>query len=63
MTIADCPGFHVSHCTMKSKRHGIINELFPGVPSDVNGVFRYKNGMLTFKKKKKPPNNFMSTYR
>jgi hypothetical protein len=35
-----------------SKRRGIINELFPGVPSDVNGVFRYKNEMLYFFKKK-----------
>jgi hypothetical protein len=42
----------LDECTMKSKRHGIINELFPGVPSDVNGFFRDKNGMLYFFKKK-----------
>jgi hypothetical protein len=42
----------LGECTMKSKRHEIINELFPGVPSDVNGVFRYKNGMLYFFLKK-----------
>jgi hypothetical protein len=29
-------------------RHGIINELFPGVASDENCAFRYKNRMLSF---------------
>jgi hypothetical protein len=38
--------------TMKPKQGGIINELFPGVQSDVNGVFRYRNGILYFLKKK-----------
>jgi hypothetical protein len=31
----------LNECTMKPKQGGIINELFPGVQSDVNGVFRY----------------------
>jgi hypothetical protein len=34
---------------MKPKQHGIINELFP---ADVNAVFRYRNGILYFLKKK-----------
>jgi hypothetical protein len=38
--------------TMKPKQGGIINELFPGVQSDVNDVFRYRNGILYFLKKK-----------
>jgi hypothetical protein len=33
-------------------RHGIINELFPGVASDENCAFRYKNRMLSFFQKK-----------
>jgi hypothetical protein len=37
---------------MKPKQGGIINELFPGVQSDVNGVFPYWNGILYFLKKK-----------
>jgi hypothetical protein len=37
---------------MKPKQHGIINELFPGVSTDVNAVFRYRNGILYFLKKK-----------
>jgi hypothetical protein len=42
----------LNECTLKPKQNGIINELFPGVPSDVNGVFRYRNGILYFLKKK-----------
>jgi hypothetical protein len=37
---------------MKPKQHGIINELFRGVSADVNAVFRYRNGILYFLKKK-----------
>lgn len=33
---------------MKSKRNGIINELFSGVSSNRNGVFKYKNGICFF---------------
>lgn len=35
-------------CTMKPTAHGLINELFPGIPTDVNGSFRYINGNLYF---------------
>jgi hypothetical protein len=41
-----------NECTMKPKQHGIINELFPGVSTYVNDVFRYRNGILYFFKKK-----------
>jgi hypothetical protein len=33
---------------MKPKQHGITSELFPGVSTDVNAVFRYRNGILYF---------------
>lgn len=42
----------MNECTIKPKQHGIIIGLFPGVSADVNAVFRYRNGILYFFKKK-----------
>ena len=49
----------LDECNLKQKDHGFITEIFPGLPTDVNGAFRYRNGMLYFFRKK---NNKMDLY-
>jgi hypothetical protein len=36
----------LEECLYRGKTHGMIYDLFPGLPSGINNAFRYANGLL-----------------